>query len=182
MRPRLILAATLIAPAITSTAVFPVLYKLLNPTEYDTPHGRLFAYEDHFGEFGGSFYSEGTTVMNIYLTSGNFDPVLRKEAEESFDLIYLREPNEKIVIHEAQYSMTELKKWRKLINQEPPGLPPGVNRRGVSHRDNRIVYWTADRANVPKIMGYVQSKGVPTDAVIVRIGPPMIKEGRAAQY
>ena len=114
MRPRLILAATLIPLAITATVVSSVMYKLLNPPHYDTPDSKLLAYGDHFGEFGGYFIStewigkfldrEPSGVLHVYLTSGNFDPDLRKEAEETFNRIYLHKskPGQKVVIHDTE--------------------------------------------------------------------------------
>ena len=138
MRPRLILAVTLIALAITATVVSAVMYKLLNPPHYDTPGSRLLAYGDHFGEYGGGFSKtewigtfldrEPSLVLHVYLTSGNFDPDLRKEAEETFNRIYLHKskPGQKVVIHDTQYSWSELQAWNRLLIKNYPGPTLGV--------------------------------------------------------
>ena len=185
MKPRLILAVTLIALAITTTAAIPVLYKILNPPNYDTPHSRLLAYEDHFGEFGGFFTStewigtfldrEPSKVLNVYLTSGNFDPDLRKEAEETFNRIYLHKakPDQKVVIHEIKYSLSELKGFRKIVDQNPPRDTLGIHAWGISKRDNKITYTTSDREAAPKIMEHIQNLGVPADAVKIKFGRPI---------
>ena len=185
MRPRLILAVTLIALAITATVVSAVMYKILNPPHYDTPDSKLLAHGDHFGEFGGYFIStewigkfldrEPSGVLHVYLTSGNFDPDLRKEAEETFDRIYLHKskPGQKVVIHDTHYSRSDLAAWNRLLIKNYPGPTLGVVSSGVSQRHNRLTYTTSNRDKVPEIMEHIQKVGVPTDAVIIRVGSPV---------
>ena len=74
-----------IAPAelLYSPSNLPTHTPIATTPPYDIPHGRLIAYQGHFGEFGGILYEGGMRgTMHIYITEGNFDPALIPEAKE----------------------------------------------------------------------------------------------------
>ena len=120
---------------------------------YDIPHGHLLAYGDHVGEFGGIHYEGGDPrgTMHFYMTEGNFDPALIPEARERFDRFYRHVPDQKIVVHKAQYPWSRLEEWEDTISkaksgqQHPrhpqlgsqPGRPPHNPQRRTNARQPR---------------------------------------------
>ena len=141
---------------------------------YDIPHGRLLAYQGHFGEFGGILYEGGDLrgTMHIYITEGNFDPALIPGARERFDRIYRHRPNQKIVVHKAQYPWSRLEEWKSAITQARAGDNTlGIYSWGVSQRD-RLIFLdaTPKRGNRERIEAILATTGVPRDAVQVNIG------------
>ena len=141
---------------------------------YDIPHGRLLAYQDHVGEFGGILYEGGDRrgTMHIYLTEGNFDPALIPEARERFDWLYGRRPVQKIVVHRAQYPWRRLQEWsRKVIEASARDNTLGITSGGLSERLRLITLNAAPRrGNRERIEAILASTDVPRDAVQVNIG------------
>ena len=149
---------------------------------YDIPHGRLLAYQGHFGEFGGILYEGGDLrgTKHIYITEGNFDPALIPEARKRFDRIYRHRPNQKIVIHKAQYPWSQLKEWNRTVSEaHASDNTLGIYSGGVSQRD-RLIFLDAmpKRGNRERIEAILATTDVPRDAVQVNIGCDGIPDGR----
>lgn len=141
---------------------------------YDIPHGRLLAYQGHFGEFGGILYEGGDLrgTMHIYITEGNFDPALIPEARERFDRIYRHRPNQKIVVHKAQYPWSRLEEWHHMVSEAlAKDHTLGISSGGVSQLD-RLIFLDAvpKRGNRERIEAILATTDVPRDAVQVNIG------------
>ena len=168
-------------PATTAPAEF--LYPQSNlPTHtpaattppYDIPHGRLLAYGDHVGEFGGIHYEGGDPrgTMHFYMTEGNFDPALIPEARERFDRFYRHVPDQKIVVHKAQYPWSRLEEWEDTISKAKAGNNTlGIYSWGVSQGDRLITLNAAPmRGNRGRIEAIIATTDVPRDAIQVSIG------------
>ncbi len=152
-------------PTHTPTATTPT---------YDIPHGRLLAYGDHVGEFGGIHYEGGNPrgTMHIYMTEGNFDPALIPEARERFDRFYRHVPDQKIVVHKAQYPWSRLEEWKDTISKAKAGNNTlGIYSWGVSQGDRLITLDAAPmRGNRERIEAIIATTDVPRDAIQVSIG------------
>ena len=141
---------------------------------YDIPHGRLLAYGDHVGEFGGIHYEGGDPrgTMHFYMTEGNFDPALIPEARERFDRFYRHVPDQKIVVHKAQYPWSRLEEWEDTISKAKAGNNTlGIYSWGVSQGDRLITLNAAPmRGNRGRIEAIIATTDVPRDAIQVSIG------------
>ena len=110
--------------------------------------------------------------MHIYITEGNFDPALIPEARERFDRIYRHRPNQKIVVHKAQYAWKQLEEWKSTITQARAGDNTlGIYSWGVSQRD-RLIFLDAmpKRGNRERIEAILATTDVPRDAIQLNIG------------
>ena len=158
-----------------SQSNLPTHTPIATTSPYDIPHGRLLAYKDHAGEFGGILYEGGNLrgTMHIYITEGNFDPALIPEARERFDRIYRYRPNQKIVVHKAQYAWKQLEEWKSTITQAWAGDNTlGINSWGVSERFRLINLDAAIpmRGNRERIEAILATTDVPRDAIQLNIG------------
>ena len=141
---------------------------------YDIPKSALLAYQDHFGEFGGNFVSgHDNTIINIFITSGNFDPALRQEAEERFDNQYgHRHRTGKLIIHQSKYSQAQLKEWYTMLNKRIWAKKPyNFHSGGVHGGENRISYRAKDLSMKPAAQEVMTELGIPLDAVIFEQAP-----------
>ena len=152
-------------PTHTPTATTPT---------YDIPHGRLLAYGDHVGEFGGIHYEGGDPrgTMHFYMTEGNFDPALIPEASERFDRFYRHVPDQKIVVHKAQYPRSQLQEWYRTVNEAwASDNTLGISSGGFSERIRLITLNAAPmRGNRERIEAIIATTDVPRDAIQVSIG------------
>ena len=141
---------------------------------YDIPHGRLLAHKDHVGEFGGIRYEGGDPrgTMHFYMTEGNFDPALIPEARERFDRFYRHIPDQKIVVHKAQYPWSQLQEWSRTVNEAwARDNTLGISTGGFRKRLRLITLNVMPkRGNRERIEAIIATTDVPRDAIQVNIG------------
>ena len=162
------------AEVLYSPSDLPTHTPIATTPPYDIPHGRLLAYQGHFGEFGGILHEGGNPrgTTRIYITEGNFDPALIPEARERFDRFYRHNPDRKIVVHKAQYPWSRLEEWENTISKAKAGDNTlGIHSWGVSQRD-RLIFLDAmpKRGNRERIEAILAATAVPRDAVQINIG------------
>ena len=161
------------AELLHSPSNLPTHTPIATTPPYDIPHGRLLAYQGHFGEFGGILYEGGMRgTMHIYITEGNFDPALIPEARERFDRIYRHRPNQKIVIHKAQYPWSRLEEWETTITDATASDNTlGIVIWGISEQ-LRLINLRAIpmRGNRERIEAILAATDVPRDAIQLNIG------------
>ena len=110
--------------------------------------------------------------MHIYITEGNFDPALIPEARERFDRIYRHRPNQKIVIHKAQYPWSRLEEWETTITDATASDNTlGIVIWGISEQ-LRLINLRAIpmRGNRERIEAILAATDVPRDAIQLNIG------------
>ena len=106
------------------------------------------------------------------MTEGNFDPALIPEARERFDRIYRHRPNQRIVIHKAQYPWSRLKEWESTITETRAGDNTlGINSWGISERFRLISLDAIPmRGNRERIEAVLATTDVPRDAIQLNLG------------
>ena len=111
--------------------------------------------------------------MHIYITEGNFDPALIPEARERFDRIYRHRPNQKIVIHKAQYPWSRLEEWETTITDATASDNTlGIVIWGISEQ-LRLINLRAipmRGGNREQIEAILAATDVPRDAIQLNIG------------